>query len=103
MESVVPCRNVYIGLIQEQGPGPIVSYCTSPILCMVLVPLLCSVNKPSLGVPSSPWATHANGETKYRSHNFELNTRLQRTKMIAKMLPSKINAVTPEQDLTQIS
>ena len=33
MESIVPCRNAHTGLRQEQGPGSIVSYCTSPILC----------------------------------------------------------------------
>ena len=32
-ESTVPCRYVHTGLRQGQGPEPIVSYCTSHILC----------------------------------------------------------------------
>ena len=31
MESVVLCRNVHTGLRQGQGPGPIISYCTSAV------------------------------------------------------------------------
>ena len=31
MKSTVPCGNVHTGPRQGQGPGPIVSYCPSPI------------------------------------------------------------------------
>ena len=47
MESLVSCRNVHTDLRQVQGPGPIVSYCTSPVPCTCPCSLPCGVNRPT--------------------------------------------------------
>ena len=46
MGSTKLCRSVHTALRQGQGPGPIASYCATPIPLLVPVPVPCSVIKP---------------------------------------------------------
>ena len=39
IKSIVPCRNVHTGRRQRQEPGPIISYCESPISSASLSPI----------------------------------------------------------------